>query len=416
MPPGRPTKNRAARSVIHGAVLLGARSVRDLEKALTDNGFKRSTYSKDALEKILRTARRELNLHIMEQATGHPSTPSYLGAAVSPNPMIPSSPLGAGLQSPAVLPSPPLGTPQPLRPSDKRSLHKLRSVLKKPLVSTSPRSKILLEKLTATPTSVAKLGRAILVGDLKLEATKKRLQRKQKAGAQSLADMSKWSKAELEDRQKSLLLAADNFISESDVGSSMIVDTRLWVAQVLSHPCDCCHVSDVQDIVRGSMRTVGLHVEFQTVCFKCRSKSTHSNGEKGATNAANYNVLVGSAAVGAGVEIPKAVAMLNIMGITRHLSVNKWADYEVLIAKQLEPEMERSCDQALEDVLCSITPDQYGRKALRATLDGAWSHGRNAGECHVHIISDVIPAGYSTRPVVGCYVVTKEIVCKSKKT
>jgi hypothetical protein len=165
----------------------------------------------------------------------------------------------------------------------------------------------------------------------------------------------------------------DSVLATTDIGSTIIVDTKKYISLVLSKPCISCFDPNPKNKTCYITCPQGLAVQCSVTCSQCNKSEKHSNepDEVDLSRCA-------AAAIAGGVNHNGLTKVLAMMGITHQPSKKSYHTYQQTISQSVCKNAKECAEKALHDVLEYL--QRINKNTLSVSFDVSWSHVRNANE------------------------------------
>jgi hypothetical protein len=166
----------------------------------------------------------------------------------------------------------------------------------------------------------------------------------------------------------------DTVLATAELGSTIIVDTRKYMALLLSTPCPTCLDTYPANKTFHVTCPSGLAVQCRITCNECKKAETHSNEPEGV----DLSMCIAAAGLAGGVNHYALTKIFAIMGVTRQPSQPSFHKYQQTLSPIICQSAKESAAKAFNDVLEYLK--QTDKKTLSVSFDVSWSHVRNANE------------------------------------
>src|ERR1051325_3971619 len=106
-------------------------------------------------------------------------------------------------------------------------------------------------------------------------------------------------------------MAVNDILNEKKMGSTILIDTELYLSLVLSHPCSHCFNTILQN-KSYHVSCAGFNITIDIDCQLCGTMDSYSNQSKGI----NFSRLVAGATLASGNNHHAMQTALAVLGIT----------------------------------------------------------------------------------------------------
>jgi hypothetical protein len=166
----------------------------------------------------------------------------------------------------------------------------------------------------------------------------------------------------------------DAALATTDLGSTIVVDTRKYMTLLLSTPCPTClDINPINKIINVTCPS-GMAVQSRVTCNECKKAETHSNEPE----EVDLSMCAAAAGLAGGVNHYALTKIFAMMGITRQPSQRSFHKYQQTLSPVICQAAKESAAQELDNVLEYLK--KTNKKTLSVSFDVSWSHARNANE------------------------------------
>jgi hypothetical protein len=189
----------------------------------------------------------------------------------------------------------------------------------------------------------------------------------------------------------------DTLLINSELGSTIVVDTRKYISLVLSKPCSKCIDTNLTNKMCQITRENGLAVDLRVTCLLCNKAELHSNEPDGV----DLSCCAAAAGLVGGINRNSLTRAFAIIGLTKQPGKSTFHQHQ---DKLIQP----ICNTAKEctsNMLCQVVTHlkSINQPSLPVSFDVSWSHVRNAKEASGEFIFQGKLPGKSNTVNYSCY-------------
>ncbi|UZO20938.1 uncharacterized protein OCT59_013347 [Rhizophagus irregularis] len=207
----------------------------------------------------------------------------------------------------------------------------------------------------------------------------------------------------LQENKENIESKVSNLIQESNIGTTMLINTDQFLRLVLSQPCSQCFTM-LDSKRQYSVCSIGFTFKVSITC-DCGKYTEYSN-----ETSSNFSLAVASSGLVGGINRQSLEMILATLGITQQLTKKSHHENQKKIFHPICKKAEESANKALR-LTCEYIK-QINEKILPVSFDVSWSHVRNANQASREFIFSKKLDGYPHRPILGFYFVKKSRKCK----
>ncbi|POG72115.1 hypothetical protein GLOIN_2v1172616 [Rhizophagus irregularis DAOM 181602=DAOM 197198] len=207
----------------------------------------------------------------------------------------------------------------------------------------------------------------------------------------------------LQENKENIESKVSNLIQESNIGTTMLINTDQFLRLVLSQPCSQCFTM-LDSKRQYSVCSIGFTFKVSITC-DCGKYTEYSN-----ETSSNFSLAVASSGLVGGINRQSLEMILATLGITQQLTKKSHHENQKKIFHPICKKAEESANKALR-LTCEYIK-QINEKILPVSFDVSWSHVRNANQASGEFIFSKKLDGYPHRPILGFYFVEKSRKCK----
>ncbi|CAB5216519.1 unnamed protein product, partial [Rhizophagus irregularis] len=211
----------------------------------------------------------------------------------------------------------------------------------------------------------------------------------------------------LQENKENIESKVSNLIQESNIGTTMLINTDQFLRLVLSQPCSQCFTM-LDSKRQYSVCSIGFTFKVSITC-DCGKYTEYSN-----ETSSNFSLAVASSGLVGGINRQSLEMILATLGITQQLTKKSHHENQKKIFHPICKKAEESANKALR-LTCEYIK-QINEKILPVSFDVSWSHVRNANQASGEFIFSKKLDGYPHRPILGFYFVEKSRKCKKNVT
>ncbi|CAB4428237.1 unnamed protein product [Rhizophagus irregularis] len=201
--------------------------------------------------------------------------------------------------------------------------------------------------------------------------------------------------------------SVNDILDEKKLGSTILISTEQYLSLILSHPCNHCYNTDLQN-KSYHVSYVGFNITIDIDCQICGTIDSYSNQSKGI----NFSHLVVASALVSGINRHTIQTALAVMGITTQSCKQAYHKYQSQIFPTIISKAEESARQALDAAIVHANTKE--KKSFVIGFDCSWSHSRNAGQASGEFIYLDNLEGYGYKAVVAFHVIEKSRIITRK--
>lgn len=168
-------------------------------------------------------------------------------------------------------------------------------------------------------------------------------------------------------------MSVNEILNEKKLGSTILIDTELYLSLVLSHPCNHCSDSNFQN-KSYHVSCTGFNIVIDVDCQSCGTINSYSNQSKGI----NFSHLVAGATLASGNNHHVMQTALAVLGITAQSCRSSYDRYQSQMFPVIISKAEESVKQALNAAIAHANTKE--KKSFVIRFDCSWFHSRNAGQ------------------------------------
>ncbi|EXX53255.1 Sgs1p [Rhizophagus irregularis DAOM 197198w] len=211
----------------------------------------------------------------------------------------------------------------------------------------------------------------------------------------------------LNQKSERIKKSVNDILDEKKLGSTILISTEQYLSLILSHPCNHCNNTDLQN-KSYHVSYVGFNITIDVSCQLCGTIDSYSNQSKGI----NFSHLIAASALASGVNRHAMQTALAVMGITTQSCKQSYHRYQSQMFPTIISKAEESARQALDAAMAHANTKE--KKSFVVGFDCSWSHSRNAGQASGEFIYLDDLEGYGHKAVVAFHVVEKSRIITRK--
>jgi hypothetical protein len=166
----------------------------------------------------------------------------------------------------------------------------------------------------------------------------------------------------------------DTTLAVAELGSTIIVDTRKYIALMVCQPCETCGDQNPTNKTCSITCPSGFAAQCRITCIECNNTKTHSNEPDGV----DLSMCAAAAGIAGGINHYALTRAFAMMGITRQSSRPSYNTYQQKISQSICKTARECTERSLHDVLEYL--HLQNNNTLSVSFDVSWSHVRNANE------------------------------------
>ena len=168
-------------------------------------------------------------------------------------------------------------------------------------------------------------------------------------------------------------------IEETNIGSTIFVNTEQYLTSIYTQPCLTCHNRDLSKKKLDVYR-IGYNLQIKIKCKICQKTLEYSNELPNA----QFSSLIAGAGLVSDVNRQQLQNILSIIGITAQSSKGYYHNKQNEYLAKINIEAEKSAQMALTKAIEHIKAK--GERLLPTSFDCSWSHCRNANQASGELI------------------------------
>ncbi|CAG8826445.1 22673_t:CDS:2, partial [Gigaspora margarita] len=195
-------------------------------------------------------------------------------------------------------------------------------------------------------------------------------------------------------------LMVNNLIKNGKLGSTIFVNTNVYLTLILNQPCPICYNVEIIN-KKPSITVNGLAIKLIIKCLNCKTTTEYSNESP----EMDFSTSVAAAGLVGGVNREEWRSMLALIGITRQSGKSQYFAKQDQLFDGLKNEAVNSAQKALYKVLDKLIENKQFN--LEVSFDCQWSHVREAPAASGEFIYNGLLNENDHKPIIGFHVAEK---------
>lgn len=166
---------------------------------------------------------------------------------------------------------------------------------------------------------------------------------------------------------------------ETNIGSTILINTEQYLTSIYIQPCLTCHNRDLSK-KKLEVHRIGYSLQIKIKCKICQGITEYNNESPNI----QFSSLVAGAGLVGGTNGQQIQTILSMIGITAQSSKGHYHNKQNEYLENVNNEAEISAQIALSKAIAHIKAK--GEKILPTSFDCSWSHCRNANQASGELI------------------------------
>ncbi|CAG8675675.1 10951_t:CDS:2, partial [Racocetra fulgida] len=144
---------------------------------------------------------------------------------------------------------------------------------------------------------------------------------------------------------ESLSCIFDELISKGKLGSSILVNTKVYLELIINKPCSVCSKKDIINY-KYTIQVSELSICITIICFNCGTQTNHHNK----VNSINFSKAISAAGLVRGINQEEVRTMLSFIGITCQSGIKQYFQHQDLFLNELVETANKNAEQNLRKI------------------------------------------------------------------